>query len=273
MPLFQRTHRETGIHGRVTVGRGARAVGSPLMTLILVGITLMACHRDVVSKESQLPLVPKGRILVLPPRDMVQGGGFHAVSAGSGTYFLNQLRPRLEQNGWTTSTTANSLFSNTSIPDPNQAIAEGRRAKADYVLRLVLGEFLDAAPMTFRPDYVTLQSAELWSTKNAALVWSISTPMVDQGTNLRSYHRIVDELAEILVRDLSNARVDPTVFTRMEAPGSAVEMPVIQPPSPVNAGDGGRAPSETGSCTIEQILSMKNTGMTDDQVKKACASK
>ena len=100
------------------------------------------------------------------------------------------------------------MFSNLSIADLAAAVAEGRRQQADYVLRLVLGEFLDAAPMTFRPDYVTLQSADWWSTKNGAVVWSLAVPMVSAGTNLRDYHRLIDELAERVVEGMVTARVD-----------------------------------------------------------------
>lgn len=196
---------------------------------------------------------------------MVQGGGFHAISPGTGTYFLGRLRPPLEQRGWKVLTTEAPGFSNTSIPELGPAITEGRRQNADYVFRLVLGEFLDAFPMTFRPDYATLQSAELWGTKNAALVWSISVPLVSQGTNLRSYHRLLDELAEVVIDGLTTARVDPTVFTRPDP----ME---VTPPAITDSQDPHGTPEyTTGSCTIDQVLAMKNSGMTDAQVKRACA--
>src|SRR4051812_34561540 len=166
-----------------------------LVHLVLaVAMILPACHRGDIRPDGPVTTIPPGTVLVLPPRDMVQGGGFHAISPGSGSYLLGRVRPQLDaQPGWHALTTEASGFSNVSIAEVAPAIAEGRRQHADYVLRLVLGEFLDAFPMTFRPDYVTLQTAELWSTKNAALVWSLAPPMISSGTNLRDYHRLIDE--------------------------------------------------------------------------------
>jgi hypothetical protein len=228
-------------------------------------IALPACNRGAVrSPVDDFPQVPPGKVLILPPRDMVQGGGFHAISPGTGNYLLGRVRPQLEQLGWKVLTTDAPGFSNVSIAEVGAAIAEGRRQNADYVFRLVLGEFLDAFPMTFRPDYVTLQSAELWSTRNAALVWSISVPLVSQGTNLRSYHRLIDELAEVVIDGLTTARVDPTVFTRKEP------LPVALPATPEPEDSHGAPQHSMGSCTMDQVLTMKNSGMTDAQVKRAC---
>ena len=243
-----------------------RMTKASALAALAVAIAVPSCHRGVTrSPIDDFPLVPPGKVLILPPRDMVQGGGFHAISPGTGSYLLGRLRPQLEQLGWKVLTTDAPGFSNVSIPEVGPAIAEGRRQNADYVFRLVLGEFLDAAPMTFRPDYVTLQSAELWSTKNAALVWSISVPLVSQGTNLRSYHRLIDELAEVLIiRGLSTARVDPTVFTREEpVPAAGPATPQLQ--------DSQEVPERgMGSCTVDQVLAMKSSGMTDEQVRRAC---
>lgn len=232
---------------------------------LVVAIALPACHRGVTrSPVEDFPQVPPGKVLILPPRDMVQGGGFHAISPGTGSYLLGRLRPQLEQLGWKVLTTEAPGFSNVSIVEVGPAIVEGRRQNADYVFCLVLGEFLDAAPMTFRADYVTLQSAELWSTRNAALVWSISVPLVSQGTNIRSCHRLIDELAEVLIDGLTTARVDPTVFTRKEP------VPVALPVTTEPQDSGGALEHHMGSCTIDQVLAMTNSGLTDAQVKRAC---
>jgi len=226
----------------------------PIVGLILV-TTFPACHRGAMrSSEERLVSIPKRKVLILPPRDMIQDGVFHAISPGTGKYLLSQVRAQLEKQGWTVLTTDAPEFTAVIIPDVRSSILEGRRASSDYVLRLVLGEFRDAAPMTFRPDFVTLQSADLWSTKNAALVWLLSRPLVSSGNNLRSYHRLVDEIAEILADELSSVEVDAAVFAKTD------QLPAASEP----AGGG------MGSCTVDQVLAMKNSGMTDAQVKRAC---
>lgn len=247
--------------------------------LVVVGIVLGGCHHQAAPLSDRLALVPPGRVLILPPRDMVQGGGFHEVSPGSGAYLLNEVRPQLERRGWRVMTTDSTSFSNLSIADPREAITEGRRLEADYVMRLVLGEFLDAAPMTFRPDFVTLQSAELWSTKNGALIWSISTPLVYAGANLRHYNRLIDDMAGELAEHLAEARVDASVFTKPVDPalvhaGDQAEptrsSTASAPPSTPSVHEQQRRRSAAAPCTTDQVLSMKSAGLSDAQVKAAC---
>jgi hypothetical protein len=226
----------------------------PIAILIVV-LTLPACHHGVTRpSEQRLISIPKGKVLILPPRDMIQDGVFHAISPGTGKYLLSLVRPRFEEEGWSVLTTDAPEFTSLSVPDVRQSILEGRRENSDYVLRLVLGEFRDAAPMTFRPDFVTLESADLWSTSNAALVWSLSPPLVSSGMNLRTYHRLVDEISEMLVDELTSAEVDSAVFAEKD------QLPAASEPA-----EGGM-----GSCTVDQVLTMKNSGMTDLQVRRAC---
>ena len=225
------------------------------LTAVALLATLPACHRGAVRPPGEQPIpIPKGAVLILPPRDMIQDGVFHAVSPGSGKYLLDQARTRFTAAGWTVLTTDAPEFTPLAIPQLRPAILEGRRQHADYVLRLVLGEFRDAAPMTFRPDFVTLQSAELWSTKNAALVWALERPLESSGNNLPHYHRLIDELAEILADEVGSAEVAPAVFAKEE------QLPAESAP----------AATGMGACTVDQVLAMKNSGMTDAQVKRAC---
>ncbi len=225
-----------------------------IASLIVLMMTLPACHRGVRPDAERLIAIPKGKVLILPPRDMVQDRVFHAISPWTGKYLLSEVRSRFEEHGWSVLTTDAPEFTGVTIPDVRPAILAGRRVNSDYVLRLVLGEFRDAAPMTFRPDFVTLQSAELWSTPNAALVWSLTQPLISSGNNLRSYHRLIDELAEILAEEISSAEVDSAVFAKTD------QLPAASEP----------AESAMGSCTVDQVLAMKNSGMTDAQVKRAC---
>ncbi len=236
------------------------------LVLVLVALlTLPACHRGDVRPDEPVTTIPPGKVLVLPPRDMVQGGGFHAISPGTGAYFAGRISPVLERNGWPVLTTPSKKFSHVSVADIAPAIAEGRRLQADYVFRLVLGEFLDAFPMTFRPDYAILQVAELWSTKNGALVWT-QTPLASQGVNLLTYHRLLDELAEVTVDHLVEARVDPSVFTKPEVvhptPGPTPGLPPDEVPS-------GRADDRSVAERLRQLDQLGESGMITPEEYKA----
>src|SRR5207253_1110905 len=115
------------------------------------------------------------------------------------------------------------------------AVGEARKLNADYVLRTVLGEFRDAAPMTFRRDFVTLESAHLWQAKT----------------------HLLDELAGAVAKKIGNAEV-------------AHEMLDGPPQIAVDPLRGVLTTLPALGCTTDQILSMKNSGMSDEQVRRAC---
>src|SRR4029079_15732518 len=107
----------------------------------------------------------------------------HPVGADSGVRFARSLeqafaeRKETRESWHVVGATSDARFTNTTVPSAEAAVAEARKVNAAYVLRTVLGEFRDAAPMTFRSDFVTLESAHLWRTNNGALVWSLERPI------------------------------------------------------------------------------------------------
>ena len=80
--------------------------------------------------------------------------------------------------------------------------------------------------------------------------------MEESGTNLRHYQRLMDELAEMLASEMVGTEVDTRIFAKEDQLPPASTSP----------------PRGSGPCTVEQILAMKNTGMTDEQVKRACGN-
>jgi len=99
--------------------------------------------------------------------------------------------------------TDNGKFSYLAIATEHDALAEAKRLNAHYVLQVVLGEFLDAAPMTFRSDFVTLQTARLWNAESSELIWALDTPVVYSGTNLGHYYRFLDKISDFIVRSIT----------------------------------------------------------------------
>lgn len=153
--------------------------------------------------RSARPFLQSGSILILPPRDVIQDGKPHEKGADSGATLLQDLSNGFEADGWATLLTDNRNFSYLTIATEHDALAEAKRLNAHYVLQVVLGEFLDAAPMTFRSDFVTLQQARLWNAESGQLVWSIDTPIVYSGTNLGHYYRFLDKISDFIVHSIS----------------------------------------------------------------------
>jgi len=165
--------------------------------LSVVG-TLGGCVRSSVR-----PFLPRGSILLLPPRDVIQDGKFHEKGVNSGATLMQDLRSGLDSRSWTTILTDNRNFSHVAIATERDALAEAKRLSSRYVLQVVLGEFRDAAPMTFRKDFVTLQSAHLWDAESGQLVWAVSAPAIYEKTNFGSVDGLLGNISEFIVTSIS----------------------------------------------------------------------
>jgi hypothetical protein len=172
------------------------------------GTVLLICFGSVVAlflgcARPARPLLPQGSILILPPRDVIQDGKPHEAGADSGTKLLQNLTSAFESNGWRVILTDNGKFTDVSIATEHNALAEGKRLNAHYVLQVVLGEFRDAAPMTFRADFVTLQGARLWNVESSQLIWALDKPVVYSKNNLGSYYSLLDNISDFIVRSIA----------------------------------------------------------------------
>ena len=172
------------------------------MLLLLAGTT--ACATTISGQKATD--YKAGSVLVLPPRDAVQGGVPHAKGAGSGQILLDDVTRASLITSFKVLKTTNPAFTNATIPTKDEAIQEGRNLKADYVLQLVLGEFLDAAPMTFRADFVTLEQAVMYETATGTEVWRLDKPTTFQKTNIGAYTPLLDEMAQALMKSVASGR-------------------------------------------------------------------
>jgi hypothetical protein len=217
-------------------------------------IAMFGCARRIPSLSLQ-----RGTILLLPPRDVVQRGEPHERGAGSGARLLQDLRSGLQARGWVTVVTDSKDFSNLSVATAPAAVSEGKRVGAPYVLQVVLGEFRDAAPMTFRTDFVVLQEARLWDSESGQVVWSLDHPALYATNNLGSYYRLIDAIGRFLV-------------TTIGAPQGAERTLPPTPPRPAAEPEAGsnRSGVSASGCTVEQILSMQKLHLSEEQIKAAC---
>lgn len=136
----------------------------------------------------------RGSVLVLPPRDVVQNGVPHERGVGSGERLGHAVANQLRARDWEALMTDSEAFDHLTEPSDAEARAEGERVGADYALKLVLGEFRDAAPMSFRSDFVTLDRATLVDCQSGEVVWFLTKPVgLDKG-NIGGYLGMVDKL-------------------------------------------------------------------------------
>lgn len=250
------------------------------------------------------------KVLVLPVRDVVQGGLFHEKGEGSGGIVTRSIVEHLTI--LEPVTTSNPDFDHHTVATPYEARAEAKRLGATYYLRTILGEFRNAAPMTFRTDYVGLESAAMYRADNGQIVWQARVPYVFSGTNLGNHLGYLEamgkHIAEFIIRGYSpHVRGERRPLPRVSFPnggrgewkyssryaslmdlvdGSGIGEPL--PPlvskknpdtSTPQKADGLQrkkstlaAPShsEKNSCTTDQIFVMQESGLSNEQIKRAC---
>lgn len=169
--------------------------------LLLLGllVALAGCFPLHARRTSYAPAA----VLVLPGRDVVQDGMSHEQGAGSGMYLSESVAAGLSSRGWKIVRPADPRFDSMRIADKSAAIEEARRLGARYVLQLVLGEFRNAAPMTFRDDFVVLQSGVLWDVETGEAVWEVTQPLRLGKENFGGHVPLIASHADLVVRSLS----------------------------------------------------------------------
>ena len=168
------------------------------LTLALVGCGLPV-HTDGLAREP---------VLLLPARDVVQDGKPHERGAESGERLRAAVQSGLRSRDWEVVSIGPEGF------DPNVEVSEqdaldaGNSAGTTYVLKLVLGEFRDAAPMTFRSDYASLEKAELFHCESGVAVWFLKKPVRLEKTNLGGYQDLVYHLGERVADSIDDSVVE-----------------------------------------------------------------
>lgn len=101
-------------------------------------------------------------------------------------------------------TTDSTSFNNVDIATKEAALAETRRVGGDYCLQLVLGEFRDAAPMTFRSDFVTLSQGVMWAAATGAEVWNVREPVTSSKGNIGGHTGMVESFGAQVVKSITH---------------------------------------------------------------------
>ena len=181
------------------VKQSIKGVGITILSIML----LSGCASINATKTTTL--TSNTKILVMPPHDVVQGGIPHIVGKGSGRRLQKSIQRELNlaSDYDIVVLEANEKFNHTTVIKREAAIAESIKLGVDYCLILTLGEFRDAAPMTFRSDFVTLNSGVLIDVNTKKEIWSLNSPFkVDTGTNLGNYHSIIDKIAKAIAESI-----------------------------------------------------------------------
>ncbi len=160
-------------------------------------ILLSGCSFTLsATKTDNLP--GNSTILIMPPHDVVQRGLPHPVGIGSGNHLQKAIQREL--NLLSTCKVVifepNDTINHTTRIKKEDAIAESKKLGIDYCLLLTLGEFRNAAPMTFRSDYVFLESGILIDVNLKKEVWSLDKPFRIDKANIGNHLELIDDIAK-----------------------------------------------------------------------------
>ena len=188
------TERKT----EMKVRRMKQLFGGPAVIFLATIILFCGCASTRVITTPYMP----GLILLLPPHDLVQNGVAHPIGAGSGQVFQNFLRSKFAGTAFELVTTDSKEFSATEIADKEKGLKEAKRLNADYCLQVVLGEFVNAAPMTFRPDYAYLDTAIMYDVRTGEAVWQLAEPLYLQKGNLGNHLILLKTHAQTVAKSI-----------------------------------------------------------------------
>lgn len=180
---------------KVVVKQTLKGVGVTIFSILL----LSGCASINTTKSANL--ADESKLLVMPPHDVVQGGAPHPIGKGSGLQLQKSVQRELNiRSSYDVMVfEPNEKINNRTAINKEDAIVESKRMGADYCLLLTLGEFRNAAPMTFRTDFVTLQSGVLIDVNTKKEVWSLNRPFLLDKSNIGNHYGLIDDIAKAVV--------------------------------------------------------------------------
>lgn len=172
--------------------------------LAVIGCLVVLSGCSSMSTTKSEPIANGSKILIMPSRDVVQGGRAHAQGAGSGKNLQVAVQRELSTQSQfkATSLDADAKLNHSASIVKSDALEAGKSAAADYVLILDLGEFRNAAPMTFRSDFVTLQSGSLVRVSDGKETWVLNSPVVLEKSNIGNHLILIDNLAKLVAESI-----------------------------------------------------------------------
>jgi len=171
---------------------------------VLFFLMLAGCSSISYTKTEDIE--EGSKIFIMPPHDVTQGGKPHPVGVGSGEQLMRSIERELgKSSSYTVLEKQNSSKSDFVAEFTKEdAISAAKDSGARYCLVLRLGEFRNAAPMTFRTDFVTLQDGYLVDTESKKAVWYLNHPFMLEKANIGDHYELIDAIAKKVALSIAN---------------------------------------------------------------------
>jgi hypothetical protein len=165
-------------------------------------LAVLALCTGCASTHANIKPYNTGKILLLPPRDVVQNDVPHPKGTGSGKMIEKYLVNSFSGSDFDIITTNSNKFSYTEVADKEKGLDEARTLNCDYCLQIVLGEFLNAAPFTFRPDYVYIDNAVMYDTVTGEPVWQLVEPFYFHKGNPGNHFVLLKQISSVISKSI-----------------------------------------------------------------------
>lgn len=173
--------------------------------LVLAIAALVLVHSTGCYKIALKTEYPPGKILILPPRDVVQKGKPHPVGVGSGAMLQTAVAGYLSRTPFTPVFTTSDRFNGVTVANWSDAMEEAKRLETDYVLQLVLGEFQDARPTGWgvRQDFVFLNEGTMLKVPGGEVCWKLRMPYEIIMGEYGNYQYIIERMGRNVGKSIS----------------------------------------------------------------------
>lgn len=168
-----------------------------LSATIITGCTMQYTKTAEIDKSAN--------IIIFPPRDAIQAGRLHPAGVGTGSQLQRDVKRKLDNYGFQNV----YVFEETPVMNHKaeipraDAIAVARELKVKYCLLMDLGEFRNAAPLTFRSDFMTLQSGHLIDVDTGLDVWTLTEPLEKSKNNFGNNYALLDKISTLVAKSIA----------------------------------------------------------------------
>lgn len=150
-----------------------------------------------------------GGIIYLPlPEGLTEGGAKSSESLAGSRYFAERLAYHIGKDTQFQVIVAKVFIPPGTLAERKDAVFTSAKAVgADYVMVIRLGEYNNAASMSFVTDSFTIQALRIYDVDSGALAFGLKRPHAKTISNMTSLNSVLDRLAQETAKSISKVTV------------------------------------------------------------------
>jgi hypothetical protein len=162
---------------------------------IILALLLSAC---MPAMEFQSNDLRGSGVIYLPlPEGFTEGGAGSSDNVASSKYFAKRLVLNIEQTTQFRVIVDERLLPSGTLEErKTAAFSAANEVGADYAMVIKLGEYSNAASMSFRADSLTVKAIRIYDVESGVLAFGLKRPYTQTTSNITSLNQVLDSLAK-----------------------------------------------------------------------------